>query len=247
MIDNCSIILLTCDKYLPVAKLCVARMRQFDLDRYINIRLCNMGVIAPSWGIDTINCDDLSYSDGLLHFLSFVETKYVITWVEDRLLARRPNYMQLNQIINIMSTKEVDFIKLISGNPCGRSYHKDKLTKISQNQRYPISFSVSMWKTSFLRSHLMPGWSPWDIERKMPGLLNEPLLYSFSGLTGNRPFDDQHLIIRGKHNRRISCGGLSSYMSKNGFSRQPFSDYIKESVHKYIVYWQDRFLESSIK
>jgi hypothetical protein len=141
---------------------------------------------------------DVDWASNLHHMLDKIDSDRVIMFLEDFLLIRNVDTVDVQGMVNIAVHNDVDCLRLKPSPPppSRRCQEFNNLGVISAGEDYRISTQVAIWKTDLLRKIAMPGFSAWDFE-VYGSLLSERLPGKYWGVY-EPIIDYRHCLERGR-------------------------------------------------
>ncbi len=107
---------------------------------------------------------DVDYCSNLKLALQQIDSDYIILWLEDLLLGAIPN-CDFQLIFDQAIRMEAGYLKLWQLSSASERQGQ-LLKEIPKEGRFRVSLKPAFWKKSLLESLIIPGESPFDLERK---------------------------------------------------------------------------------
>lgn len=159
-----------------------------------NIKLINTG-------------NDLDWSTNLVNAIVALDYDYFLMWIDDAFLRKPVNAAQLDTIIQFVSDKELDGLKLRK-HPKLQHYEANNIGYVPPDSPYRLTVFGVIWKKAALLRALKKGENPWEFEIKgsyrNPDLRIYALSYDF--------FSIFHGVVKGKWVR-----GIVETLQRNGY------------------------------
>ena len=180
--------------------------------------------------------EDVDYSTNLMKMLKEIPDEWVILWIEDRLVISPVHTDEIINLVDVAKRERIGFIKLISGHPLPNGHNTlKKIGEIPKDSRYRVCITVGLWRKDLLYRILIPGESPWDIERNGDRLKNmDEKFYSISiDYRKTPPIIDKHIIVKGKVLRDaydlLNADGVSVFLHER--KSQSIKSYLYGKIH----------------
>jgi hypothetical protein len=147
--------------------------------------------------------------------LDHIQQEWIILWIEDRVLSAPVNTALVVKLIKLAQTQQIGYLKLIASHPF--AFPEDQTQQIGdipRGARYRVCMTVALWNKRVLLDLLVPGETPWDIERRgsrRANGLDERFCSLSIHVKDTPPICDVHLIIKG----RLTRGG-KEFLERHG-------------------------------
>lgn len=145
---------------------------------------------------------DIDYSSNLIKMLGQIRERWVILWIEDRVLSDPVDTTRLKKLVRLAQVEQAGFLKLIGDHPLTFLRDKNKeFGEIPLEARHRVCMTIGLWDKQTLLRILRPGETAWDIERKgsrRSVTLGEKLLTLNANFWNIPPISYCHLIVKGK-------------------------------------------------
>jgi hypothetical protein len=145
---------------------------------------------------------DIDYSSNLITMLGQIRERWVILWIEDRVLSEPVNTTRLVNLIRLAQTQQAGFLKLIGDHPLAFLKDSNKeFGEIPIEARYRVCMTIGLWDKQVLLRLLRPGETAWDLERqgsRRSVALGEKFFTLNAKRRNNPPISYKHLIIKGR-------------------------------------------------
>ncbi len=145
---------------------------------------------------------DIDYSSNLSIMLGQIRQRWIIFWIEDRVLSSPVNTDRIVNIIRSAQNQRAGFLKLIGNHPLAYSKNGiEEYGEIPKGARYRACLTVGLWDKHVLLRLLRPGETAWEIELKgsRRSVEFEEKFFTINARhKDNPPISTQHLVIKGK-------------------------------------------------
>lgn len=182
--------------------------------------------------------DDMGYSHNLKIALKKVDADYIILWLEDLLLTRKPQG-DLQEVIHEAIKLDAGYLRLwqLSKDP---KSDNNLFSELPKGSKFRISLKPALWKKSILEELIVKGESPHDLERKgtkRSNNLNSTFL-SLNQHSSQYRLGTINLIYRGKYERRAldyleKIGGGVNHPKRK--IRPPYLYFLEQKVSNPIL------------
>lgn len=195
---------------------------------------------------------DQDYSTNLLRMLCYVDTEWIILWIDDVLLSAQVNTNRIHNLITLAQRKMAGHVRLNIAPfyivPLFARDSRDReFSEMPKGAPYRVSIGLSLWRRSVLVKLLKPGETAWDIERRGTQRTYdlEEKFYCLSKYSSDvPPFPFVHGIYRGKWLRSAASflrqEGLQDYLKTRGVQTW-WSDF-RHTAYCYTNYLSFKFL-----
>lgn len=167
--ESCSILVSSCDKFSSAWHPFFTLLNRYWPDCPYCVFLNTETLSYDDYQVKTLNCDEPSWTGRLIESLKKIETDYIIFLLEDFFLMNPVNELVIEDIISKMkkdSQIAVVYPKKISGFEERDDEHPEWIRMdMNKSNKYLINCQAAIWKRSALLDLLIPGLSPWDLER----------------------------------------------------------------------------------
>jgi hypothetical protein len=149
---------------------------------------------------------DIDYSSNLLSILSRIPAKWIIFWVEDRVISSAVSTETVRALVSDAQAQGAAYLKLIPEHPLAYSEAELPFGVIPRGTSYRVSMTVCLWQKQVLESLLVRGETAWEIEKRGSTRSNQRKEL-FLGLNPKLkqcpPIPHEHLVIKGRVFRRV--------------------------------------------
>jgi len=196
---------------------------------------------------------DNHWSDGLIHVLEFLSTKYeyVLITHEDLPLVEIVDNLAFISILSEFEKLEGNYLKFLS-KPHPTNYYNKYFGEIKPGSTYRTTTVYALWDLKLLRSLLVCGESAWEFEKKGPSRSDK---YNKFYVVYNDFFKVINTVIKGKWNpielKKLNKIGYYPVIERNIFSKQDkFTNYVHKIIYKIficLIPWSHRRRVSNYK
>lgn len=162
--------------------------------------------------------------------LSFVESDYVLVFVDDFFLHKKVSYESLIKTYNFLKNEKYDFCNFVRMNfeilpLLSKAKIFDQLYSVKSSIPYCTSLGVGMWKSKSLFKIIDDDENAWDFERKSfmrASSLNFKIATSHNGFLKSSIFNVINVIERKYINRNsIILNSFAEIKLNSGFKLRP--------------------------
>lgn len=196
--NNCSLIVSSCDAYQDLWRPFVNTFEKYwpdcNLKRYFITE--NKDLFCKEF--HTIKCGlNKNWSDRLLFALKYIDSEYIILFLEDFFLKSKIENSKVNFFIKYIQINNLNFIRLIK-RPNGNkeSYDHPLLTEIENFSSFRVSTQVGIWKKKILINLIKKNENIWEFE--LNGTNRSNSLNNFFCVKENVMTYKHHVVERGK-------------------------------------------------
>jgi len=169
--DKISLLIYTSKNYVPISKLCVDEFnnyaKQLTCDKFVvSNEFNNNEHLFNNTGFNLISAN-VEYSEESRHYtktlmqgLKQLKTKYVLLWYDDYLLINELKVSNLNKLINIIESNNIDHFSFMS-----YSYEWEKLNINYNDYGLPDNLINKIDNSYFYRFSIQP--TIWRIDKLM--------------------------------------------------------------------------------
>ena len=168
-IDKLSLLIYTCEQYLPISKLSMEEFNRYTTDleikKYLVSNKITDNFFTDNLGFELLDSNvkfsenSTHFADNLIYALEKIEEKYVLLWVEDTIIGTDMKSQNLKSVIDLLDENEIDHLSLLSYghdweildvNYSKYNLPDSLLFKMPNSYLYTFSLQPAIWNTKKL-------------------------------------------------------------------------------------------------
>jgi len=171
-IDKLAIVVISTDSYSDSWDIFFESVNKNWSKASLNKYLFTDSLDYNSHGVITINPIKNEYSNALdwggrlLSCLDQINEENILFFLEDYILIKNVNNIELKSAIEYFFSKNIDFMTL-GTHDTNRLSHRsntDRYVKVKKFTKYRITTAPAIWKKEYLKKYLIKGLNPWQFE-----------------------------------------------------------------------------------
>lgn len=171
---DCVILVPSCDAYGDLWPVFLHGMRKHWPDCPYRLIIGTNERTDAGPNVETLQSGGgLVWSDRLIDYLNAVSSEYIIVMLEDFILRRPVEKIEIDQAMESVVQNKLDCLRL-SPRPAPAKLRRKgcRFEEISPGEIYRISTQTAIWRKSFLLEILRRGESIWEFEANAPSRLS---------------------------------------------------------------------------